>query len=106
MAGDDPALLELLHALGQQAVAELGDGLRDLGEAQTTAMEQDVEDRAGPALADELYRLVVAGTAAGPGGGLFEGRSLRAPPGAHAIRRRAAPASPRRSRRRGPRRRR
>src|SRR4051794_361571 len=83
MTGDDPALLELLHALGQQAVAELRHRLGDLGEAQAAAVQQDVEDRAGPALADQLDGLVVAGTAAGPFGGLFEGRSLRAPPGAH-----------------------
>src|SRR3954451_18114269 len=41
---DHAAVLELLHALGQQAVRQRGDGLGDLGEAHRTALEQDGED--------------------------------------------------------------
>ena len=37
-----------------------GTALRDLREALLAAVQQHVEDRAGPALADQLDRLVVA----------------------------------------------
>src|SRR4051812_34286096 len=63
VALDDAPRLELLHPLRQQAVAEILDGVGDLREAHATAVQQDVEDRAGPALAHELDRLVVARTA-------------------------------------------
>ena len=40
---DDPARLELLHALGEQAVGELGHRVRDLGEAQRTRRSSSTE---------------------------------------------------------------
>src|SRR5437899_10844995 len=64
---DDPLALELLQALGEQSVGKVGDALLDLGEARG-ALEQDEEDRAGPALADELDGLVVLGAAHLAGG--------------------------------------
>src|SRR3954469_23608385 len=69
---DDTARLELLHTLGQQAVAQLGHGMRDLAEAERPAIEEDRDDRAGPAAADELDSLVViraAGRRTVAGGG-------------------------------------
>ena len=63
LALDDPARLELLHPLGEKPVGELGNGLRDLGEAQRS-VHQDAQDRAGPAPADQLDGLVVERTAA------------------------------------------
>src|SRR4051812_37236549 len=53
-AHDDAVALELLHALGQQAIGELGHGLGDLTEAQGPAVDQDAHDRARPAAPDEL----------------------------------------------------
>src|SRR4051794_34787828 len=49
---DDPAGLELLHPLRQQAVGQVRDGTADLREAHRAAMQQHVDDRARPALAD------------------------------------------------------
>src|SRR3954452_20976593 len=63
VALDDAAGLELLHAFGQQPVGEVRHGAADLREAHRAAVEQDVDDRARPALADELDRLVQVGTA-------------------------------------------
>src|SRR4051794_24394179 len=71
LALDDPAGLELLHPLGEQSVGEVRHGAADLREAHRSALEQDVDDRARPALADQLDRLVEIG-AAGPGA--LEGR--------------------------------
>src|SRR5215211_9381118 len=51
---DDAARLQLLHALGQQPVGELRDRLGDLGEAHRVAFQEDDDDRARPALADQL----------------------------------------------------
>ena len=61
-----PARLELLHALGQQAVGQLGDRVGDLAEAQGRAVDEHADDRAGPAAADELDRLVVQRAAGRP----------------------------------------
>src|SRR5215210_2123194 len=58
---DEAARLELLHALGEQPVRQRGHRLGDLGEAHRAALEHHCEDRAGPALAHELDRLVQAG---------------------------------------------
>src|SRR3954471_19736571 len=55
LTGDQAAGLELLDALGEQAVAEVGDRRRDLGEAQRPlGAAHHLEDRAGPASTDEL----------------------------------------------------
>src|SRR6202008_3500585 len=62
-APDDPVGLELLHALGEQAVRQIGHGVGDLAEAHAAALQEDVEDRPRPALADELDGLVEVGTA-------------------------------------------
>ena len=107
--------LELLHALGEQPVAELGDGLGDLGEAQRAVVEQDGDDRARPAAADQLDRLVVERTAGGrlcarllARAGRFRlgAHASKLPPRARRSRRLEACGSPRRSRRRVRRRRR
>src|SRR5215217_716592 len=66
---DDAARLEFLHALREQAVGEVGHRVRDLREAHGAAVQQDVEDRAGPAAADELDGLVQAWAAGRPRGG-------------------------------------
>src|SRR4051794_1397295 len=60
---DDPAGLELLQALGEEAIGQLGHRGGELAEAHRPVVE-DAEDRAGPAAADELDALVVVGTAA------------------------------------------
>ena len=86
VALDDAGRLELLHALGQQPVGQLGDRVADLAEAQrAAALEQHVEDRARPALADQLDGAVEVGTAA------------RAPAVARASRLRSCDVSPRAS---------
>src|ERR1700759_4394131 len=54
---DDAARLELLHALGQQAVRQLGHGLSDLREAQR-AVHQDAQDRSGPPSPPHIHGLV------------------------------------------------
>src|SRR4029453_13040305 len=41
VALDDAARLQLLHALGEQPVGELRDGLPDLREAHRATLEQD-----------------------------------------------------------------
>src|SRR5205807_1767911 len=58
LAFHDPARLELLHPLGQQAIGELRHGLRDLGEAQRP-IHQHAQDRTGPAPPHQLYGLVI-----------------------------------------------
>src|SRR5215211_3128341 len=58
VALDDPARLELLHPLGEQAVGEVRHRAADLREAHGAALEQHVDDRARPALADQLDGLV------------------------------------------------
>src|SRR5215217_8194732 len=63
VALDDAPRLELLHPLGQQAVGEVRHGAADLREAHRAAVEQHVDDRARPPLADELDRLVQIGAA-------------------------------------------
>src|SRR4051812_5324234 len=63
LALDDAARLELLHPLGEQAVGEVRDGAADLREAHRATLEQHVDDRARPALADQLDRLVQIGAA-------------------------------------------
>src|SRR5215217_5185609 len=68
---DDAARLEFLHALREQAVGEVGHCVRDLREAHGAAVQQDVEDRAGPAAADELDGLVQAWAAGRPQGALL-----------------------------------
>src|SRR5215212_8965966 len=55
---DDALGLELLHPLGQQAVGEVRHQLLELREPGR-AVQQHEQDRAGPALADELDSLVV-----------------------------------------------
>src|SRR4051794_20424235 len=60
---DDPPGFELLQALGEEAVGELGHGGGELAEAHGPVVE-DAEDGAGPAAAAELDALVVVGTAA------------------------------------------
>ena len=60
---DDPLGLELLHPLRQQPVGEVGHEPLELGEA-SGPVHEDEQDRAGPALAHQLDRLVV-GRAAG-----------------------------------------
>src|SRR3954451_6908075 len=62
---DDAARLELLHALGQEAVAELRDRGSDLGEAHGAAIQEDLDDRSRPAAPDQLNRLVIEGAAGG-----------------------------------------
>src|SRR3954453_1224208 len=62
---DDPARLELLQALGEQAIRQVWDGVGDLAEAHRTGLEQDVDDGPAPALAHELDGLVQAGAAVG-----------------------------------------
>ncbi len=64
-AHDDAVALELLHALRQQAVGELGHGLGDLTEAQRLAVDENADDRARPAATDQLDRLVVVRAAGG-----------------------------------------
>src|SRR4051812_34695365 len=62
---DDAARLQLLHALGQEAVAELRDRGGDLGEAHGAAIQEDLDDRSRPAAPDQLHRLVVGREAGG-----------------------------------------
>src|SRR3954470_21000968 len=62
---DDAARLELLHPLRQEAVAELRDRRGDLREAHGAAVQEDLDDRSGPAAPDELNRLVVERAAGG-----------------------------------------
>src|SRR4051794_16898200 len=62
---DDPTRLELLQALGEQAIRQVGNGVGDLAEAHRTGLEQDVDDGPAPALAHELDGLVQAGAAVG-----------------------------------------
>src|SRR4051794_18411869 len=62
-AVDDAALdhalaLELLEALGEQPIGQLGHELPDAGEVQRS-VEQDQDDGPGPALADQLDRSVI-----------------------------------------------
>src|SRR5215211_671350 len=97
---DDAARLELLHPLGEQAIGQVRHGGADLREAHRAALEQHIDDRAGPALADELDRLVEVGTARSRAlqrrdGDLAAGSARRA----HAIRPRAGRARPPPSRR-------
>src|SRR3954452_19295408 len=64
-ARDQAAALELLDALGEEAVGQVGDRGRDLAEAQrAVGVSQHFDDRAGPSAADELDRLVEVRTAA------------------------------------------
>src|SRR5215213_6896999 len=55
---DDALGLELLQPLREEAVRQIGHALLDLREARGS-LEQDRDDRPGPALAYELYCLVV-----------------------------------------------
>src|ERR671919_1678981 len=55
---DDPLRLELLQALGEEAVRQVGHEDLHLGETQRS-IEQDEEDGARPALPDQLDRRVV-----------------------------------------------
>jgi len=52
-AGDDALGLELAQALGQHAVADVGNGRAQLGEPHPPVKEE-LDDGAGPAPADEL----------------------------------------------------
>ena len=78
----DAVLLHHLEALGQQAVGDVGHEVADLGEVGG-AVEQDEQDRAGPALADELDGAVVERAAGGPRAvrGALGRRGLRPPSG-------------------------
>src|SRR5215213_14425 len=67
---DDPALddalrLELLHPLREQAIREIGDEPLELGEASRPVHEHE-QDRARPALADQLHGPVILGAAGVP----------------------------------------
>ncbi len=78
---DDPLRLQLLHPLRQQTVGEVGHQLLELGETGRPVQE-DEQDRAGPALADKLDCLVVgraAGLAAYDGGPLGRHERHRKP---------------------------
>jgi hypothetical protein len=55
--GDDALALELAQAFRQHPIADIGDGRAQFGEAQA-AVEQQLNDRTGPAPADELDGLV------------------------------------------------
>src|SRR5205085_6181455 len=72
-----PPRLELLHALREQAVAELGDRSRDLREAHGAAVQEDLDDRSCPTAPYELNRLVIERAA----GGLFAHGHERSAPG-------------------------
>jgi hypothetical protein len=50
---DDPLGLELAQAFGQHAIADVGHGGAQLGEAHPP-VEQELDDGAGPAAADQL----------------------------------------------------
>jgi hypothetical protein len=56
-AGQDPFGFQLAQALRQHAVADLGDGGPQLGEAHPP-VQQQLDDRASPAAANELDRPV------------------------------------------------
>src|ERR1700751_1272445 len=56
---DDPFLLELLQPLAEHAVGDLGDGVAQHREA-TARFQQHVDDRPGPAAADQLAGAVEA----------------------------------------------
>jgi len=56
---DDPFRLELAQALRQHAVADVGDGIAELG-IPHASVEQQADDGAGPAAADQLDRMVKA----------------------------------------------
>src|SRR3954470_10535865 len=73
---DDAARLELLHALGQEAVAEFRDRGSDLGEAHGATIQEDLHDRSRPAAPDQLNRLVIKRAA---GGLLAHGHERTAP---------------------------
>src|SRR3954451_19197927 len=79
VALDDAASLELLHALGEQGVGGVRHPPADLREAHRAALEQHVDDRARPALADQLDRLVQVGAA---GAGTLQRRNRDPPAGA------------------------
>src|ERR687885_320992 len=57
---DDAAVLELLETLREQPIGERGDGVADLREAHGAALQEHVDDRPAPALADQLDGLVQA----------------------------------------------
>src|SRR4051794_27393804 len=59
---DDALPLELLQPLGEQPVGELGHELADAGEVKR-AVHEDEQNRAGPALADQLDGAVVEAAA-------------------------------------------
>src|SRR4051794_32937456 len=91
-AGDDAALLELLQAPGEQPVGDVRDRAGDVGEADRLAgPEQDLDDRAGPALAEQLDGAVVVRARGRQvvGGGGRAGGAPRGPPPP-----RARPAAP------------
>src|SRR4051795_11734095 len=58
---DEAGLLELLEAAGEQPVGHAGDGLLELREVKGSVGER-VEDRPGPAAADQLHSTVVVPT--------------------------------------------
>src|SRR5919106_5795999 len=64
---DNALGLELLEALGQEPVREIGHQELHLGEAQRTIQEHE-QDGAGPALPDQLDRPVIRGAARLPSG--------------------------------------
>ena len=56
---EDPLLLELLKALAEHPVGDLGDRRAQGGEA-AARLEQEKDDRAGPSASDQLARAMEA----------------------------------------------
>ena len=61
---DDPFELELLQPVAEHAIGDLGNGVAQRSEP-APRLEQDENDRAGPAAADELARPVKSGAECG-----------------------------------------
>src|SRR6185436_754741 len=57
---EDAFLLELLKAIAEHAIGDVGDGIAQRGEP-APRLEQHEDDRAGPAAADQLAGAVEAG---------------------------------------------